>query len=645
MQLGPAAMTPSWGLALVILVPAAWVDAAGSASALGNRRVLAGSRLRSTVRQKIRRGMHQLEPPPDGDSGDADDGAEVEVEVEVEDDALPDARPAASEQESLALGAVPNSNEKFEAKGKLVRLAGEEVREEFNDTERIQDAEEVQPKSELERAKSVLQDLKHRRGGLETRLANFSDDPAFEKKLQADMEVVASQTNSAGLAKFLGDLRKDVRTVAGASYSQHLEAEIAELKVKEDNLMKEISGRRTTDGASPERRRMSHEAHAAGLVYSVAMFSTVLVLAVVFGMLHSSNALLSNCTWFALDQVIAVFVAVMWFRCFDGLLDYSVGTGLAGALTSVAHAAVVLAVAVALAYVLRRQEVGSAILCGCGAHYVSFASMHAAAEVQQNVWLAWSSSLLGAVVGFGALLLFIVLLGLTFCYVRRVTRLDTDDALMDRTENLENDFGGMAAAFVFALLVRYGISGYHPSGGAASSFEHTALQRNLMLCYGVVSIALAVIGFVFLSRVRAFSESYSFQRVAKFVSAFLVMNVAWAWILWGEWEFYEGPYTDSPALFGEICCALAFTVVAAGMIFCMAYFRVSSAAKIAIFAVSLVVAWSWEATFDTAVDHINGAMPPVHVKLVAALVLSAVVLPVYALHFKPITMKAAEGID
>lgn len=489
------------------------------------------------------------------------------------------------------------------------------------------------------------------------RKSNESRDAAGEDKydtaLSADAGAVAKEMESPALAKFLKDLRLEVRAV----YEQVKDRNASNATTRRGSYVKD----KKAEGASRLRAVEKEEGgqagkstgevewENAGTVFAIGMFSQVVVLSVVFGMASSSKKQVADFTWFTVDQVVAIFVAVMWFQSFDGLLDFGGFAASHRIVMSCVHATAVLLCAIALAYLLREREVGLAILCGCGAHYVAFASMHAGTELQVGFFLDWWYHPVSCVVGILVLCMGLAAVGAGVFLLKRHARLTEEEAFMEKTDDMENDFAAMAVALLFSLLVRFLITGHHPQSEEVE-FDHTAFQREVMFLYACIAIAAAGAGVMTLSRIRGGSLSYGVRRACMFGNAFLAMNAAWAWLLWGEWEFYEGKYTGSQPLFGRVLFGLAVSLVCAGMVLAMGHVPLFAAharmVKVMLTAMSLVVGWAWEACFDDALEKFcDGLTHPVVAKVAATVVISAVLLPVYATSMKPIAMKAAEDME
>lgn len=366
-------------------------------------------------------------------------------------------------------------------------------------------------------------------------------------------------------------------------------------------------------------------------------------------MASGKNMLVKNYTWFVIDQVVAIFLAVMWFQAFDSLLDFhemGVGNEL---VCSLLHAFAMLAMVLWLATLLLKNDLAMAVLCGCGAHVVSFSSIHAGAGLQ-NYWMGisyfWTTCILGMIVlGSG-----LAVIGYLIYTAKKKARLFDQEGFMDKTDDLENDFGAMAFSVVFTMFVRFLLTGHHPVDDE-TEFDHSAADRLHMFLYGCVCLIVAGTTVKFTAKKAAETDSYAVKRVMNFFSTVACMNVAWAFLYWGEWQFFGYLYPEE-AIKGRVMFAIVATIVCGLGLVGLTQLpspttnsALNKSKLVALTALSLVCGWSWELCFDAAVEEMTeGVAHPVVWKIASAITLFAVVVPVYALCVKPISGPAAEAI-
>lgn len=524
-------------------------------------------------------------------------------------------------------------------------------------------------------AEAALDAAIRKQDKLEHNVAHFKDDEAFDTKIAEETKLMTNETQSPALASFLGSLRTEMREYAMPAYPKYLQGELEEANKKVIILEKKLHNKDAAKKAEAKKvaKEKSDEAEtketitkegkgvesaaeadakqvaqAAGEVWAISFFANIALLTAVFAMASAADTLVKNYTWFLIDQVVAIFLAVMYFQAFDSLLDFhSMGVHDA-VFASIIHAVAMLAIVLGAAIALRKQQVALAILCGAGAHIVSFSSIHAAASAQ-NHFLGMSYTYTMCIFGICTLGLAIGTIGFLVYTSKKRMDLTEDDGFMDKTDDLENDFGAMAFSVVFTMFMRFMLTGHHPVDDE-TEFDHTREQRTAMFFYAIACVIVA--GFVvsFCSKKAADpSSTYAIKRVMNFITTVATMNVAWAWLYWGEWEFFEALYPGE-AIKGRVMFAITMSLIGGLGLIGLSKMSASKGAKqsekkVALTALSLVIAWSWELCFDAAVeDMCEGVAHPVGWKVAATLFLAAIIIPVYAIYMKPITMKAAEAI-
>jgi len=591
---------------------------------------------------------------------DEKDGKEQEAE-EKEDKAVDAAKAEAAKAAAEAHAEAVEA--KKEAKAKAKAEAAEKVRAE---------------------AEAALALAKKKQEKVDRELEMFQDEEAFDAKIATETKMMTNETQSPTLASFLGAFRTEMRKYAMPAYPAYLQnkLEVADKKVealeaqlkakervakaekgkqkvkdveekKDDTEKKDdknVTAKAKTDVEAEGADTAKEVAQKAGETWAISFFANVAMLAVVFGMASAENRTVKNYTWFLIDQVVAVFLAVMYFNAFDSLLDFH-NMGVANtAVASILHALTMLVVVMGAAIALRKQEVGLAILCGAGAHIVSFSSIHAAAATQ-NHWVSLSYSYSACIFGLITLGFALAAVGYLMYTAKDKMGLSKDDEWMDKTTDVENDFGAMAFSVVFTMFVRFLLTGHHPVDDE-TEFDHTESQRTAMLVYAVVCLVVA--GFVVnfcAKKAAAPDTTYAMQRVLNFCTTVASMNVAWAWLYWGEWEFFEALYPGE-AVKGRVMFAITMTMLGGIGLIGLSRLRTEARGpaaknekKVMLTALGLVIAWSWELCFDAAVeDMCEGVAHPVSWKVCTTLGLAAIVLPVYAYYMKPITSQAEKEI-
>mmetsp|Transcript_29662 Transcript_29662/g.47775 ORF Transcript_29662/g.47775 Transcript_29662/m.47775 type:complete len:701 (+) Transcript_29662:46-2148(+) len=499
----------------------------------------------------------------------------------------------------------------------------------------------------------------------EAELKSFEDDGAFAKKLAVDVESVGNETQSYALARFLGSLKASQRQFAKKHYTKYLNKEVEKMgkKIKklkkalekaeddiDDKAKKETQDKKKGAKAQKEAEKdMDLPTHAtAGQTFAIAFFSNVALLAVVFAMANADNKSVMNYTRCLIDNVVAIFLAVMHFQAFDSLLSFSALGVSSAVISSIVHTLFLLFVVLVAAYYLRKKKVALAVLCGAGAHFVSFSSIHASASMQNSVFVSYSETTIMCVFGLCVLGLGLAMVCFLAHTAKKRAEVENDpsyDGYLDKTDDLENDVCATAFSVVFTMLIRFVLTGHHPVDDD-TDFDHSAGERMRMLIYAFVCLVLAGFGIVFISR-KAAGAPYATKRMCDFFSTVLAMNVAWAFLYWGEWEFFETLYPNDPVQ-GRVMFAIVVTLLGGLLLIIFAGVpRVDARVdKLVLTALGLVIAFSWELTFDSAIEQmVEGDSHPVVMKIMSCLAMLAIIVPVYAFYMKPFTMKSQEALE
>lgn len=247
-----------------------------------------------------------------------------------------------------------------------------------------------------------------------------------------------------------------------------------------------------------------------------------------------------------------------------------------------------------------------------------------------------------------------------------------DEELHLAVEELELDIVGLVVSFAIMQAFRHFITGHYPaqahlflqeqfrslnaevalSGCDADGHhvQHTAGQRMFMLLFAIGLTVVCCCTLNILEEAKEKSKYWG-HKAYHVIQVVLVMCVAWAYLLWGEWQFYE-TFFHGDKMFGKMVFAVIATFVCLILITALAFAtaeKFSNAkgyADLVILAASLVTAFSWEHCFHTAINVIAdqyqvgyGGLVP---KLVVALAIPLFILPGYVVFVKPIVLEVDE---
>lgn len=414
---------------------------------------------------------------------------------------------------------------------------------------------------------------------------------------------------------------------------------------------------------------------AVGLMASV----TLVPLLVYMTMCKAADGAVRDLTFRAVDISTSIFLAVLWFSASADVLDSDLikhSFTHAEEVFAILQVFLLYALTMLVAHHFRHNKYYLITFCGCAGHYIAFAAIKATGE-SQHVAGSMAGKEYGPAATFAfCFVVFAILFGMfAICFFawRKYQKDERNDFDM-AVEELEFDIVGLVLSFAIMQAVRHLLTGRYPSQAhfflqeaqltsEVSAFEcglddaphlqHTAGQRAIMLMLAIVLTALSV---ALLEPLERLKEQYEYfgHKAIHGVQVVLVMCVAWSYLLWGEWQFYE-TYFHGDTMFGKMVFAVLATIVCMLIITALAFATADhfsyakGYANLCVFAVSLTCAWSWEHCFHTAINVIaaqyqvgyDGAVP----KLVVALLIPAVILPGYVMFLKPIAAEASQRLE
>mmetsp|Transcript_103968 Transcript_103968/g.324108 ORF Transcript_103968/g.324108 Transcript_103968/m.324108 type:complete len:491 (-) Transcript_103968:162-1634(-) len=386
----------------------------------------------------------------------------------------------------------------------------------------------------------------------------------------------------------------------------------------------------------------------AGKCVALIVFVLVCLASPLYAMTQTTRPHVGNATVLVIDNIIAIFVAVLWFQGFNDLthilphMHHRV-------FLSVAHAVMMIMTFAGIAWATRYKATTIAILCGVGAHFCAFSSGHASLSVQAHFF---KDHPIMCLVGFFLVFGTCVALGAVSYQIKRAMGMnpgvETSDeghnTFIDRFDDVETDFGAMAMAMYWVMVVQFSIMGQWPDPDIdpGTPPDHSAMDRYMMLAY-VAVIFLA--GPTILGKLGARGDVGYFKgRVVGLLTSFIAMSIAFGFLTWGKMMFYEHEAMSmSPIAARIMFAALCSVTTMAGILFVTSRAPTDAGGFAMLTGLGLISGFAWEEVFDAAVEGIVEGTPHEHfAKAIIAVVGALVVLPTYAFFVKPKSFKAAE---
>jgi len=410
------------------------------------------------------------------------------------------------------------------------------------------------------------------------------------------------------------------------------------------------------DGHGHEEAGHGHTHHFTGAgAHSVAvgLIATVVIIPIVMYM-AMSDWLIATLTFKMLDTFTAIFLAVLWFNTFSQFLDtfdIKEAFPLAREFFSTLQCLVLYGIALSIAYFWRNETLAMTTFCSVGAHFIAFSGILASTQTQRSVskvppheWeplasFAFCLFVMAFIAGISAV---------TWFTWRRDVK---HDKLNHGIEHLELDIAGLVVSFAITQAVRHAIMGKYPPPShlllqEAASEDHGHVHKEWQVWFMFLwAAALTVVAGLSLPKLEKLAVHGPWAaRGVHVLKVVLIMLVAWGYLLWGEWAFYERMFRGD-MMFGHMVFSVIATLVCLAVLYIMAVVsgrwtspQAMETQDITITGISLVAAWSWEHCFNVALDVIGeeyqvgykGLVP----KLVLAILIPAVLLPTYVRHIR-----------
>jgi len=362
-------------------------------------------------------------------------------------------------------------------------------------------------------------------------------------------------------------------------------------------------------------------------------------------------------TWSAMSSTVSIFCAVLLFTCIKDVMVYGMGESSGhhhappdqrSLMISFGRLAVMAAALNALMASLRTGGMLLKAVGLIGSHIISFACIDAFGNLQQLEPFRSSLQLCCVAV----LIALVVMISIASGASALRARLDSSDWEEFREECAEGEIEAfsLTAGFLVSHLVRFSIVGQlAPLHGAPKG--KTQSEVNTLLLWSVVFATLVVaLGFLHshLARRNADPMVKGATNLALEVSS---MSMAWCFLAWGQWEFWsstdgagvgEGDKMTARMVMALLSSLLVFACIFAvdkAADFNMPEFRPLADAFV------LVMALSWEAAFDRAVQGIGEEFEgnqKLWMETGLSIALCAVVLPAWMLYVLPRAEEAKE---
>jgi len=417
-----------------------------------------------------------------------------------------------------------------------------------------------------------------------------------------------------------------------------LENEVELEKEKEEKEKEE----KEKEEAKEKKEERASVPIAALMLMGVVASTTILAL------MHSTAPRVAPRTLLMVDNIIAIFLAVLWFQGMDDMLNALIPKAFHVELVFF-HTVVVMILAFATAWALKDRTKGIAIFCGAGAHYCAFSGRSWALQLQEG---HYSMAPIWCTLGLFAVVVCFGVFGTALYMLKRACGIrpgeESEDEgrnrFMDRFDDVENDFAALSLASYTVVLILFWITQKYPEETEVEpgqGYKHEGHERLAMLLTSIAALVVGAVAMPTLQKLKG--KGYIKGRLfGIFVSYVCILSV-FSFLLFGEMHIYAHPHVNGSPLFIRIlfaggCSFMAF----GGMIILSILGKTGSGVVLVLKSLGLMVGFAWEEAFDAAVDIAAEGSGYGHIaKGALCLAIVAAILPSY-LSYKQYALQAEQ---
>jgi len=414
---------------------------------------------------------------------------------------------------------------------------------------------------------------------------------------------------------------------------------------------------------------------------SVMLLGSIGFQMLLFYLVHWEDADIRRYSWRVISQTISIFCAVLLFQGFNGLVEEYVIMGDEGTWMVVVDMMqlvwwltlmqVILAItsgAVSDMWggtqpSMEKVHLNVASLAMLFAHVAGFSAINAWGSLQQTIFKETPLiALLAVPIGYCGL--FVMYQG--FHRIRdHISRSDDgvydecEEVWNDETKDSENDVAGLSLSFVTVQCIRFAIGGNLPNAEGIEPAEyqdsHGGRQWQMLLMCGVM---FEFCGVLLLNVERCIPKSERLERIIEILSNYFTFGNAWCFFYGMKWLVCAMQFTNETALL-HVVLSLCLSAVAFGAIFVLDKVMdnhllgedselAENAAENLITGLAILIGFSWEQCFDTAVTVIARSQkqkcPEAISKLIMSVILVIVVFPAWRLYILPTELELQDEL-
>jgi len=421
------------------------------------------------------------------------------------------------------------------------------------------------------------------------------------------------------------------------------------------------------------------ESSPVAIAISVMLMGSIGFQMLMFYLVNWPDRDIQRYSWRVISQTISIFCAVLLFQGCNGLVEEHFIKGSSPQMEVIVDMSQMLFWLTCMQIVLaitsgalseffgaepnmEKVELNVKSWSVLFSHVAGFATINAWGSLQQE-YLRDSASKALLIVPVGCIGLLIIYH--FFDIIReRISHMDDgekdeyEEKWDEETEEAENDVAGLSLSFLTVQALRFGISGVLPNQEGieiwSDAISHTSRQCHLLMGCGVGFFCLSL---AVLNSERLLEETSSrVQRMIEILNNYFTFGLSWCLFYGVRWAISATQFTDENALL-MVSIALFLSVVSFLTIFILDKVEdnhlfgedseiAEGATEKMISGLGILIGFSWEQSFDTAVDVVSEGLkqecPPLISKMVMSVILVLIVFPAWRIYILPTEKELSE---
>jgi len=420
------------------------------------------------------------------------------------------------------------------------------------------------------------------------------------------------------------------------------------------------------------------ESSPVAIAISVMLMGSIGFQMLMFYLVNWPDRDIQRYSWQVISQTISIFCAVLLFQGCNGLVEERLIEGsspwveVAIDMTQMLFWLVCMQIVLAITSGalneifgmdadMERVELNLKSWSVLFSHVAGFATINAWGSLQQKFFNAtpWTALVVVPMGSVGLLLVYHI-----FDIIReRISHMDDgekdeyEEKWDEETEEAENDVAGLSMSFLTVQALRFAISGILPNQEGIEPWE-AAISHEPHQCHQLMGC-----GFIFflltmavLNSERIVETPERLERFIEILNNYLTFGLAWCLFYGVRWRIGSTHFTNENAL---LMVAIALFLSGVSFLFIFVLDKVEDnhlfgedseiaegATEKMITGLGILIGFSWEQSFDTAVDVVAEGLhrfaPPTFSKMIMSICLVLIVFPAWRIYILPTERELSE---